>query len=67
MHSLRVVGPDRPGLAATITSAVAQTGVNMRGFSAAAMNRKCLVYFAFDSAADANKAARELKKLLNKK
>jgi len=67
MHSLRIVGPDRPGLAAKISSAVAQAGVNMRGFSAAATNRKCLVYFAFDSAADSNKAARELKKLFNKK
>lgn len=65
MHSLRVAGPDRPGLGAKITTAVAQTGINMRGFSAAAINRKFLVYFAFDSAADTNSAARVLKKLLN--
>jgi predicted amino acid-binding ACT domain protein len=67
MHSLRIVGPDRPGLGATITAAVAQSGINMRGFSAAAMNRKCLVYFAFDSAADTNKAAKVLQTLLNKR
>ncbi len=64
MHSLRVIGPDRPGLGAKITNAVAQAGINMRGLSAAAMNRQCLVYFAFDSASDANKAARVLRKQL---
>lgn len=67
MHSLRVEGPDRAGLGAMLTTAVAQAGINMRGFSAAAMRRRCLVYFAFESAADTNKAARVLNKLLNKK
>ena len=64
MHSLRVVGPDRPGLGAKITNALAEAGINMRGLSAAALSRKSVVYFAFDSAADANKAARILKKVL---
>lgn len=64
MHSLRIVGPDRPGLGAKMTNAVAQAGINIRGLSAAAMDRKCLVYFAFDSASDANKAARVLRKVL---
>lgn len=64
MHSLRVVGPDRPGLGAKVSTALAEAGINMRGLSAAAMSRKSVVYFAFDSAADATKATRILKKIL---
>jgi len=64
LHSLRLVGPDRPGLGAKITSALAEAGINLRGLSAAALMRKCVVYFAFDSATDANKAARVLKQAL---
>ena len=64
--SLRVSGPDKVGLGARISQAIADAGINMRGLSAAALGRKCVVYFAFDSAADANKAARVLKKTLNR-
>ncbi len=64
MYSLRLMGPDRPGLGARITRALADARINMRGLSAAAMKRQCVVYFAFDSAADANKATRILKKIL---
>jgi hypothetical protein len=64
LHSLRLIGPDRPGLGAKITNALAEAGINMRGISAASLNRKCIVYFAFDSADDANKATRALKKTL---
>ena len=64
MYSLRLVGPDRPGLGAKITRALADAGINMRGLSAAALNRRSVVYFAFDTRSDANKAARILKKIL---
>jgi len=62
--SLRVQGPDKPGLGARIARLLADEGINMRGLSAAALGRRCVVYFAFDSAADANKASRVLKKAL---
>ena len=64
LHSLRLEGPDRPGLSATITRALEATGINLRGLSAAAMGRRCVVYFAFDTAVDARKAASALKKAL---
>ncbi|MFQ5681698.1 MAG: amino acid-binding protein [Candidatus Binatia bacterium] len=64
LHSLRLVGPDRPGLGAKISLALAAADINMRGLSAAALNRRSVVYFAFDTRADANKAERILKKLL---
>jgi hypothetical protein len=64
LHSLRLEAPDKPGLGAKITRAVAEAGVNMRGLSAAAIGSRCVVYFAFDSDADAKKATAILKKTL---
>ena len=63
LHSLRVEGPDRPGLGAKMTQAMAQAGVNLRGLSAAAIGPRCVVHLALDSTADATKAARLLKRL----
>lgn len=62
LYSLRLEGPDKPGLGAKIARLVAEAAINLRGLSAAAMGRRCVVYFAFDSAADANRAAKVLKK-----
>ena len=64
MHSLRVEAADRPGLGARITRAVADAGVNMRGLSACAFGRQCIMYLAFDSDADCKKASQALKKAL---
>jgi hypothetical protein len=63
LHSLRVEGPDQPGLGAKMTQALAQAGINLRGLSAAAIGRRCVVHLALDSAADAAKATRLLKRL----
>ena len=62
MHSLRLEGPDKPGLGARISDAIAEAGINMRGLSAAAIGRKSVVYFAFDTDADVKMASRILKK-----
>lgn len=62
--SLRLEGPDRPGLGAKATAVVADAGINMRGFSAAAIGRRCVMYFAFDTDQDARTASRVLKKAL---
>ena len=67
LHSLRLEASDRRGLGAKITQAVADAGINMRGLSAAAIGRRSVSYFAFDSDADAKKAARILKKALGGK
>jgi hypothetical protein len=63
LHSLRVEGPDQPGLGAKMTQALAQVGINLRGLSAAAIGPRCVIYLALDSTADAAKAARLLKRL----
>ena len=67
LHSLRLEAPDRPGLGAKITRVVADAGVNLRGLSAAALGRRSVVYFAFDTQADAKKASQALKKALSGK
>jgi len=57
-HTLRAVGPDRPGLGAELTDALAEAGLSMHGLSAASLGDQCVVYMSFDSADEANKAAR---------
>ena len=47
-----------------VHDALAAAGVNLRGISAAALGRRAVSYFAFDSAADADTAIRVLKKSL---
>jgi predicted amino acid-binding ACT domain protein len=59
--ALRVEGTDRPGLGATITGAIAEAGVNLRGLSAAALGSRFAAYLAFDSPEDAEKAAKVIR------
>lgn len=63
IHSLRIEGGDKPGVAARITRALADAGISFRGFSATALGRRFVAYVALDSAEDAARAARILKKL----
>jgi hypothetical protein len=63
LHTVRIQGPDRPGEGARIAAALAEAGLNVRGFSAAAIGRAFVAHVALDSAADAAKAVRVLKKL----
>ncbi len=64
LHSLRVEGPDKPGLGVEMTRALASAGINMRGISAAALGRRIVVYLAFDSVGETNKAKRILERVL---
>jgi hypothetical protein len=63
LHSLRLDGIDKPGTGAKITQALAEAGINLRGLSAAAIGRNFVTHLALDSADDAAKAAKVLKKL----
>ncbi len=62
LHSLRVVGPDRPGAAADLAQQLAVAGINLRGFSASVLGRQYVAFLALDSEADAAKAEAILKK-----
>ena len=61
LHTVRVEGTDKPGLGAQITEAIAAKGINLRGFSAAAIGRKFVAHIAVDSSADATKVGRVLR------
>ena len=63
LHSLRVEGVDKPGVGAKMTKALADAGINLRGFSAAALGKRYVTHLAVDAAQDAAKAAAVLRKL----
>ena len=59
--ALRIEGTNRPGLGAKMTDAIADSGVNLRGLSAAVLGSRFVAYMAFDGAEDADKAAKAIK------
>ena len=63
MHGVRVEGGDKPGLGARITRALGDAGISFRGISAHAIGRKFICNIALDSAEDAERAVKLLKKL----
>jgi hypothetical protein len=65
--TLRVEGPDRPGVGSQIARAIAEAGVNLRGVSAVALGTKFVSFLGFDNWGDANRAAAALRALGRKK
>jgi hypothetical protein len=63
LYSLRVEGVDKPGAGANLTRVLAEAGINLRGFSAAALGKRYVTHLALDTAQDAARAAAVLKKL----
>lgn len=63
LHTLRVEGSDKPGMGAKITAAIAEEGINLRGFSAAAIGKKFVCHIALDKTEDVTIVRRILKKL----
>ena len=63
LHTVRVEGPDKAGIGARITHALGEAGINLRGFSAAAIGKKFVCHVAVDTTADAAKAKRIIAKL----
>jgi len=61
VHAVRVEGPDRPGMGARLTQALADKGINLRGLSAAVVGKRFVAHLAMDRSADAGKAIRVLK------
>ena len=62
LHSVQVMGRDRPGIAAELTQKLADAGINLRGFSASVISTQFVAYIAVDSLQDANRAIEVLKK-----
>lgn len=67
MHAMRIDGPDRPGLGAELTRAIADKGINLRGVSAAALSKKCVTYVALETVDDMTAAMKIAKKTLASK
>ncbi len=56
LHSVRIMGRDRPDVAAHLAQKLADGGINLRGFSACVIGTQFVAYVAFDSLTDAGKA-----------
>lgn len=67
MNTLRIEGPDKPGLGALLTHAIGEAGINLRGLSAAALGKRSVCYAAFATPEDAQHAAKIAKKVLGKR
>jgi len=63
LHTLRIEGADKLGQAGRVAGVLAEHRLNLRGFSAAALNKKFVCYVALDTEADVVKAARILRTL----
>ncbi len=63
LHTLRVEGPDKVGAAGRVAAALADHGLSLRGFSAAAIGKKFICYVALDTEADVVRAARVIRDL----
>ena len=61
LNSVRVMGRDRPGVAAELTQKLADGGINLRGFSLSVVGTQYLAHVAVDSLDDANKVIGILK------
>jgi hypothetical protein len=62
LHSVRIMGQNRPGIAAELTQQLADAGINLRGFSASVLGTQFVAYAAVDSLEDTQKAMEILKK-----
>lgn len=61
LAALRVEGPNKAGTGYEMTRLLANAGINLRGISASVIGRKFVAFLAFDSAADADRAAKLLR------
>jgi predicted amino acid-binding ACT domain protein len=62
LHSVRVLGADRPGIVADLTRKLAEGGINLRGVSAAVIGTQFVAYLAIDSLDDSTQAIELLRK-----
>jgi hypothetical protein len=63
IHGVRIEGSDKPGTGGRIARALADAGISFRGMQACVIGSKFLSFIACDSADDAAKAVKALRKL----
>ena len=59
-HTLRIAGPDRPGLLAGITRTLAEAGIRVSGMWASTFSERGVTYVRLESGASARRAAQLL-------
>lgn len=63
IHGVRIEGSDKPGLGGKIARTLAESGISFRGMNGMAIGKNFLSFVALDSAEDAAKAVKVLRKL----
>src|SRR2546423_3120274 len=63
IHGVRIEGTDKPGMGAKIARTLADAGITFRGMQASVIGRNFLSFVALDSAEDAAKALKALRKV----
>ena len=63
LRSVRVEGPNEPGIATTLARVIGDAGISMRGFSAAVLGTRFVVHVGLHSAEDEAAVVRLLSKL----
>ena len=63
IHGVRIEGTDKPGLGSKISRSLADAGISFRGMNAMAVGKNFLSFVALDSADDAARAVKLLRKL----
>lgn len=64
MQTLRIEGPNRPGVGARVASVLAKAGLKLRGYWALSLGDRCVTDIAFESEEDQAKAKSLLEKEL---
>ena len=64
LHALRLVGPDRPGLAAGIARTLADARINITSLWATSLGDQSALYVRLESSSDARRAAQILAPVL---
>ena len=60
LYSIRIVGENKPGMGAELTSKLGSAGINLRGLSAGVVGDGFIMHLAFDTEEDATEAIRIL-------
>ncbi|HUQ73253.1 MAG TPA: amino acid-binding protein [Burkholderiales bacterium] len=63
IHGIRIEGTDKAGLGAKIARSLAEANISFRGMNGMAMGKNFLSFIAVDTAEDAAKAVKVLRKL----
>jgi hypothetical protein len=64
LQTLRIEGPNARGVGARITTALAEAGISLRGYWAAALGDQCVTHIAFDSDEEGQRAKTVLEREL---